>query len=141
MTNIYVRRGGTETGGADIVFESGKNLLTGEKEFKTKHKDITSLERDLLVIGAAVFASDRVVARGEREDFTRGIELSIPITNTGHLKPFEREIEDILRILSNDSWRIILRQEDGKREKDFRLPSGEGNIVIFWRSGFTGCSA
>jgi len=131
MIRVYVRREKMETDGADIIFDIGKNLLIGEKEFRLAYKNITSLESDLLVIGASVFASDRVVARGEREDFTRGIELSIPVVNTGLLKSLEREIEQILRILSNDSWRINLRQENGKAEKQFPKLATAGKTLLF----------
>ncbi len=131
MTKVYVRRGGTETGAADIVLDAGKNLLTGEDDFVKHYKTITTLEEDLLLIASSVFAADRCIQRGEREDLTRGIELSIPIINIGKIQPFAKKVEDILRTLSNDSWRITFRQQDGMQESKLEVASAKGGTLLF----------
>lgn len=131
MTRVFVRRSGTETGGADVVFEAGKNLDDGGKSFVKHFGSATTLEQDLLLLAASIFAADRSTPRGEREDLTRAIELSVPVINIGKLQPFSGKIEEILRTLSNDSWRISLRQEDGKQESGFQIPDSGGRTLLF----------
>ncbi len=131
MTRIFVRREGAETGGCPIVFEAGKNLLTGEGQFKKAFGTITSLEGDLLFLASAIFAADRCTERGERENVTRRIELLVPIVNIGRLQPFAQKIEQVLRALSNDSWRLVLRQQDGKQEKPLSISASPGKTLLF----------
>lgn len=61
MTKVYVRRGGTEKGTADIVLDAGKNLITGENDFVRHYKTITTLEADLLLIASSVSERDNFV--------------------------------------------------------------------------------
>jgi 7-cyano-7-deazaguanine synthase in queuosine biosynthesis len=131
MTSIFVRRSCTARGGADVVFEKGKNLQDGERDFVKHFGSITTLEQDLLLIAASILSADRSTPRGEREDLTRAIELSIPVINIGRLQPFSQNIEYILRALSNDSWRIRLRQEDGSQESAFQIPACDGKTLLF----------
>ena len=131
MTDVFVRRGGSDTGGCGVVLDSTRNLQTGERTFRSDFGPPTSLESDLLVLGAAVLAADRCVARGEREDYTRGIELSIPVTNIGVLQPFATLIEVILRTLSNDGWRVNFRQHGGQPEHEFSVPEVQGSTLLF----------
>lgn len=93
MTRIFVRKSGTETGGADVVFEAGKNLDNGEEDFVKHFGSVTALEQDLLLLAASIFAADRSTPRGEREDLTRAIELSVPVINIGKLQPFSRRLK------------------------------------------------
>ena len=59
MTQVFVRHGGTQTNGCSVVLEPGANLQTGESKFKTLFGGITTLEADLLLIAATIFAVDR----------------------------------------------------------------------------------
>ena len=131
MTQVFVRRGGNLTNGCSIVLEPGANLQTGESKFKALFGSITTLERDLLLIAATIFAVDRCVRRGEREEVVRGIEISIPVVNIGRLQPVSPILEDLLRTLSNDAWRITFRQESGKLEDSQSLQSSSGNTLLF----------
>ena len=79
LTCRYARVVGT----APKALEVGKTLTTGENSFREGFGEPTSLERDLLRIGAAIFAADRAAARGEREDFARTIE---PAITSGQLR-------------------------------------------------------
>src|SRR5437660_1703049 len=89
----------------------GTTLLTGVDDFReTFNSEPTSLEVDLLRLAAAIFAADRACARGEREDIGRQIELSVPVTNVARLLPLAAPLERVLRFLSNDGWRIEMRQ-------------------------------
>ena len=131
MISYFVRRGGNEDGNCDLVLEVGKNLFIGEDDFTQAFGPLTSLESDLLLISASVFAADRATARGEREDIARRIELHIPVVNALRLQPLTKKIEEILRNLSNDAWRINLRQVSGDLEKDAHYAEGSGRTLLF----------
>lgn len=131
MTLAFARRGGTETGGTDVVLDAEKNLQTGESRFDKEFGEITSLERDLLLIAAVVYATDRAVERAEREDAPRDLQVSIPVVNIGVLQPEIPHIEQILRKLSSDSWRLKLRQIDGVVEKPFVSKTTSGKTLLF----------
>ncbi len=131
MNVVFVRRGGRQTQGCAIVLDANANLHTGERAFKSIFGTPTSLESDLLLIGAAVFAADRCIARGEREEFARGIELRIPVINIGLLQPFVARLELLLRKLSHDGWRIDLRQSQGDIENEFRVNASDGKTLLF----------
>ena len=131
MISYFVRREGNENGNCDHVLEVGKNLFTGEDDFTKAFGQLTSLESDLLLISASVFAADRATVRGEREDIGRRIELHIPVVNTLRLQPLTRKIEEILRNLSNDAWRVNLRQVSGDLEKDSHYVERNGRTLLF----------
>src|SRR5688572_25960106 len=126
MSSFFVRRNGTEDGGCDFILEPGHNLFTGEGDFANFFGQPTSLESDLLLIGASVLAADRATERGDREDHARRIQLDLPVVNLARLLPLRHDIENILRILSNDGWRVNLRQERGDPEpiSDFATANG-----------------
>jgi 7-cyano-7-deazaguanine synthase in queuosine biosynthesis len=129
--SVFVRRGGKQTGGSSIVLEAGTNLQTGEVKFLKTFGSITTLEADLLLIASSVFAVDRCLARGEREDFARGIEISIPVVNAGRLQPVKSSLEELLRTLSNDGWRITFRQEAGTPEIGAVAAPSSGATLLF----------
>ena len=131
MISYFVRQGDNRDGNCDRVLEVGKNLFTGEDNFKEAFGSLTSLEADLLLISASVFAADRATVRGEREDITREIELQIPVVNSGRLEPLTTQIEKILRNLSHDTWIIKLRQVSGNPEKDVQCDEEGGRTLLF----------
>ena len=131
MISYFVRREGNDNGNCDHVFEVGKNLFTGEDNFTKAFGPLTSLESDLLLVSSSVFAADRATARGERENIARRIELHIPVVNALRLQPLTRKIEEILRNLSNDAWRVNLRQASGDPEKDPHYVEGDGRTLLF----------
>lgn len=131
MISYFVRRGDNEDGNCDRVLEVGRNLFTGEDDFKEAFGPLTSLEVDLLLISASVFAADRATVRGERENITREIELQIPVVNSGRLESLTKQIEEILRNLSHDTWIIKLRQVPGKPEKDVQCDEESGRTLLF----------
>jgi 7-cyano-7-deazaguanine synthase in queuosine biosynthesis len=130
MNSFFIRRSGTEDGGCDHVLEADANLFTGERDFETAFGPLTSLESDLLLIGSSVLAADRASERGEREDHARGIRLKIPVVNAGRLNNLAGDIENILRTLSNDGWRIELRQVSGSPESPASAGSN-GRTLLF----------
>lgn len=129
--SVFVRRGGKQTGGCSIVLEAGTNLQTGEGKFKKTFGGLTTLEADLLLIASSVFAVDRCLPRGEREDFARGIEISIPVVNAGQLQPVRSLLEELLRTLSNDGWHITFRQESGEPETGSVAEPTSGATLLF----------
>ncbi len=131
MTKVFVRRSGTETKGCTVVLQPGANLQTGENKFKTTFGGLTTLEGDLLLIAATVFAVDRCLLRGEREDLVRGIEINIPLVNIGRLQPVLSVLEDLLRTLSNDAWRLVFRQDRGRPEDAVNVEPTSGSTLLF----------
>ncbi len=131
MISYLVRRGGNEHGNCNHVLEVGTNLITGEDDFKKEFGPLTSLEADLLLLSASVFAADRATARGHREDLARRIELHIPVVNALRLQPLTRKIEEILRKLSNDAWRVNLKQVSGNPEEDIKYAQEYGRTLLF----------
>lgn len=131
MTRIFVRRNVEDSYDCDVVFQSGKNLLTGETPFRKQFGPLTSLESDLLLIASSVFAADRCTKRGDREELTRSIELRIPVVNIGRIQPCAVNIERVLRKLSNDSWRIVLRQQQGSVEQPAKGTASNGATLLF----------
>jgi hypothetical protein len=110
----------------------GTTLLTGVDDFReTFNSEPTSLEVDLLRLAAAIFAADRACARGEREDIGRQIELSVPVTNVARLLPLAAPLERVLRFLSNDGWRIEMRQLAGTVERARNWPAASGHTLLF----------
>lgn len=131
MTVVYARRGGTDTGNTDAILDTTKNLMTGEGKFKTEFGAITSLESDLLLLAAVVYATDRSMKRGEREDAPRDLHISVPVVNIGVLQPEIRRIEQILWKLSSDSWTLTLRQINGSIEQLPKQKPTSGKTLLF----------
>lgn len=131
MVEFFVRRDSSEIQGCDHILEVGNNLITGEADFEESFAAPNSIEADLLLLAAAVFAADRATARGDREDVTRRIQLSIPVANLGRLLPLQQQIEQVLRSLSNDAWRIEFRQGAAEPETEFEPPEINGRTLLF----------
>ena len=131
MTVVYARRGGTDTGNTNAILDTATNLVTGEGKFKTEFGGITSLESDLLLLAAVMYATDRCIKRGEREDAPRDLHISVPVVNIGVLQPEIRRIEQILRKLSSDSWTLTLRQINGSIEQLPKQKPTSGKTLLF----------
>jgi 7-cyano-7-deazaguanine synthase in queuosine biosynthesis len=131
MATFYFYRGQAPAKPLGTALELGADVITGAKSLEDLFGAGTSLEVDLLNIAAAVFAVDRCQLRGEREDYSRVLELHIPIINIGHLQPFIPEIQNVLRELSNDWWSLNFYQVAGKT-CDFRAAvPGAGKVLLF----------
>lgn len=128
---VWVTRDNVPNVEADLTLDTSSNLFTGEKSFIEEFGNPTTLEADLLLIGSSIFAADRACERGEREDYQRRIEISVPVVNVSRLVPMKPQLERILRILSNDAWRIELRQAPGVTEEDMFLPQSIGQVLLF----------
>jgi len=130
MTTVYIGAVERAPKEADIVLQPGVDLFTGLEDFVEHFGEATSLEQDLLLIGAAVFAADRAVLRGEREEFDRRFELSIPVANVVRLGRVREDLERVLRFLSRDDWRLDLRQRAGATERERPVELGGGTTLL-----------
>ena len=131
MSQYFIYRDIDDSSQPGIHLRADRDVITGAAEFQNHFGTAASLELDLLLIAASVFAVDRGTPRGEREDFARRLELSIPVVNTGRLQPLANAIEDVLRLLSNDFWHIELRQQEGAIEGISEGNQQEGQVLLF----------
>ena len=131
MSQYFIYRDADDASQPGIHLRADHDVITGAAEFQSSFGTPTSVELDLLLIAASVFSVDRGTPRGEREDFARHLELSIPVINTGRLQPLANAIEDVLRFLSNDSWHIELRQHNGTAERFAEGNQEEGQVLLF----------
>ena len=132
MTSYFVRREGEETGCCDFVLHVGKNLITGEGDFSKQFGEVDSLEADLLLLGASVFAAGRASPRGEREDLGRRIEINVPVVNLEKFLLNAQNIELLLRILSNDSWGVSFRASSHSQPaKKIDRPESDSKTLLF----------
>jgi 7-cyano-7-deazaguanine synthase in queuosine biosynthesis len=110
----------------------GKNLVTGASSLSTQlSTSLTTLEDDLLTLAAAIFAADLAVRRGEREQITRSIELTVPVVNLVDFTSRVEELVDILYFLSNDNWTIRFVQRAGTTEAPNSWPEATGKTLLF----------
>lgn len=116
---------------AELVLVVDRNLVTGSKELEEQLGTLTSLEKDLLVVAASVFAADLAVARGEREAVTRNLELNIPVVNYHAFTRLVDEFEYILYLLSNDNWSLTFVAAQGQAEIPCEWPRSEGHTLLF----------
>jgi hypothetical protein len=107
------------------------DVITGRKSLEEQFGEISSLELDLLTLASTIFAVDRGQKRGEREGFARLLELYIPIVNIGRLQGLVPTVEQILRLLSNDTWKIHLYQCDGNAYQIKASKASPGKILLF----------
>ncbi|WHH59787.1 Qat anti-phage system QueC-like protein QatC [Petroclostridium sp. X23] len=120
----------------DMLDDSTKsNLKTNFDEIWGRFaKDkLESVCEDLLVIAASVYAADKRVPRsgtysGETYDnWTRILEVSVPVIDIDKWLAVKDELEAILRFLSGDNWNFSFR----KTEQHYReyLHQGNGSII------------
>ena len=128
---ILITKDGTILDGI-FPLKPGANLRTGESDLKATFGQLTSLEQDLLNIAAAVFACDLAFKRGERENFTRSIELTIPVVNHALLNSVHDDIVYALYKLSDGTWNIKFINQGGSPEsfKEWQQKK-DGKILLF----------
>lgn len=131
MTQVLVRRRPDEPGTADTVFLAGRNLVPGYDDFEKVFGSVSSLEADLLLLAATVFAADRAIRRGDRELLARQIQLTLPVANPDVLVPQVSAIEDILRRLSNDAWRVTFKTYRTPERPEPESAEVPGRVLLF----------
>lgn len=119
----------------------GANLTTGERHFSNYFGAPTSLEVDVLTVASAVFACDLAIKRGERENFTRSIELSVPVVNRAVFEGVLEELQFALYRLSHDAWQIRFTQRPGIPESPRDWVSDEPGKVLLFSGGLDSLAA
>jgi len=116
---------------ADLLLVPGGNLATGAKDFCARYPDATTLELDLLVLSAAVYAADVASRRGDRLAFCRHFALEIPVANYHALNRVRQDIERVLHFLSSDNWDIRFTQRADAPEPPRQWPDIVGMTLLF----------
>ena len=114
-----------------LLLVPGKNLRHGTKDFRAAFPDLTSLEEDLLLLAAAIYACDLAFKRGERENITRTIRLTIPVTNNQAFARLHEDLEHLLYVLSHDNWTIDFTRRTGTPEPARTWPARNGTTLLF----------
>jgi len=135
MTNVAVSLSGNRLSGTDLLLSPGVNLITGERHFATYFSAATSLETDLLTVASAVYCADLGIKRGERENITRRIRLSVPVTNFASFQQVRDEIVYALYRLSHDAWDLRFTARDGTPEGNVSWPSDPDRKVLLFSGG------
>jgi 7-cyano-7-deazaguanine synthase in queuosine biosynthesis len=125
--------GDEEAPGEDLLrLRPGTNLVTGEKEFRSRFGEPTSLEVDVLTTASAIFASDLAFKRDERSNFHRQIHLTIPVTNRLAFQNVADELRFALARVSHDAWSFDFVQREGVTEPTrMWFQDGEGKVLLF----------
>ncbi len=96
-----------------LLLKPDWNLRTGVGDFSQSFPEPTSLEEDLLVVAATIYACDLAFKRGRREEVTRSIEVTIPVVNFRAFEHLNDHLVQILWLLSHDNWAINFKQKKG----------------------------
>jgi hypothetical protein len=131
MPTLHFYKGKSPSISNGTALKLGVDVLSGEQDFSQSFGPASTLETDLLNLAASIFAADRGCVRGEREDYSRSLELQVPVVNIGRLLPLVTDVEEILRTLSNDNWTLNLQQEDGECEAAQPKKLGPGKVLLF----------
>jgi len=115
----------------DLILVPGKNLVTGEKAFVQEFGDITSIERDLLTLASAIFATDLASKRDEREAYIRTIQITIPVTNLRLFNSLKDLILSSLIVLSSDNWNIKFVRRNCAEDNLKMAPEIDGRVLLF----------
>jgi len=115
----------------DLVLVPDRNLITGVKELRSQLGSLSTLEVDLLLFAAAVFAADIAAKRGERELITRDFQLCVPVVNLQAFQRHKDQIENILYLLSDDNWDIEFIARTGPSEPMTMWPTADGRTLLF----------
>ena len=68
---------------------------------------------DFLYFSSIIYVIDKIVSRKNSEDnWTRNIELLVPITEAERWNQMSGDIENILSFLSGDNWKLLFKKLD-----------------------------
>lgn len=116
---------------ADLVLQPEGNLYTGIKPFSLIFPEPTSLEQDALLVASTIYACDLAFKRGERENITRSIEVTVPVVNFQAFERLKPDLEYILYVLSHDSWTFTFERAKGSPEEVRDWPATSGKTLLF----------
>lgn len=116
----------------DLVLRPDWNLRTGVSDFVDSFPEATTLEEDLLRVGSTIYACDLAFKRGEREEVTRDVEVSIPVANFHSFEHHKDKLIYILWLLSHDNWTIKFTRIKGTtEEEETDWAKSEGRTLLF----------
>jgi hypothetical protein len=116
---------------ANLILRPEGNLRTGIGNFADVFPSPTSLEEDVLVVASTIYACDLAFKRGERENITRSIEVTLPVVNYQAFQRLKPELETILWVLSHDAWSFTFQRRQGVPEASLSWASASGKTLLF----------
>jgi 7-cyano-7-deazaguanine synthase in queuosine biosynthesis len=115
-----------------LALKPGMNLRTGVDNLGSAFGELTSLEKDLLLLASSVFACDLAFKRGERENIVRKIRLKLPVVNIAALQNVREEIVYALYLLSHDAWEIDFTPYQGTPEvTQMWVQENDSKVLLF----------
>jgi 7-cyano-7-deazaguanine synthase in queuosine biosynthesis len=115
-----------------LFLKPDANLRTGIKDFEKAFGAATSLEKDALLVAAAIQAADVACRRGEREKFSRTMEITVPVVNIQAFDLLREDLEILLYTLSPDAWILTFEQSGaGTPEGLQHWTAGNGKTLLF----------
>jgi len=127
--------------GNTIQLKPGVNLRIGEQDLESDFDPLTTLERDLLILASSIYSSDLAFRRGEREIFTRSINVTIPVTNRALFNSIRDDIRSSLYRLSDDAWNLDFVQHEGIPEAYQKWSDSSGEKVLLFSGGLDSYAA
>lgn len=130
--------------GEVLLLRPGKNLTTGEKNFRDEFGPPTSLELDVLTLASAIYASDLAFKREERSNYPRKkIKLTVPVVNWRAFQDQEvaRNLQYALYKVSHDAWAIEFVRRDGTPEPSRYWPQQSSGKVLLFSGGLDSMAA
>lgn len=112
---------------------SCENLFTGVNEFAEYFGEVDSLEEDLLLVAAGIFAADRATVRRERESFHREFDVTFALAHPERFERAKERLETVLYHLTHDSWRLSFEADFfASRERIAKWSEpGAGTTLLF----------
>lgn len=141
MYQATVNLDNTNPVGSELLLLPGQNLRNGVTEFVREFGEISSLENDLLNVASAIFACDLAFKRGERENISRQIDLTIPVVNYATLSANLVRIQYTLLILSHDVWQIHFVPAAGTPEANHTWTTSNHCSLLLFSGGLDSFSA
>lgn len=127
--------------GVDLALFPGVNLITGSRHFRDEFGPPTALETDLLILASAIFACDLAFKRGQREEITRQIALTVPVVHRSLFESVRDQLTFALYRLSHDAWDLRFTQREGVPETPRKRTGGATGKVLLFSGGLDSLAA
>lgn len=112
-----------------LLLKPDFNLRTGIADFSKYFSNPTSLEKDLIILASTIYACDLAFKRGEREEITRSIEVTIPVINLHAFERLNDQLVQILWLLSHDNWTInftpLYSEDNPEQQREWKQSIGK----------------
>lgn len=124
-----------------LSLQPGANLLIAEREFRAAFGEPTSLEYDLLLLASSIYSADIAAKRGHGEEFTRRIDIEVPVTNFPAFRAAREDIEYVLYLLTRDAWALRFVSHPGAAESPRQYAPASNATVLLFSGGLDSYSA